>query len=85
MKQNQAVANALIFNPKSATSASLPSIIKLILSSSVTTNSLTFLLIGEISDSDNDSVDMKDFQEQEKEALNLEAHTIVAGAGPPAI
>ncbi len=63
MKQKRAVANIPIFNPKSASSALLPSVTKLTPTSTVTTTSPAFLLIEEISDSDNDSVDMKDPQE----------------------
>ncbi len=85
MKEKRAAANAPIFNHKSAASASLPSIIKLTPSSTVSITSPAFLQIEEISDSDNDSVDMKDLQEQKEEALNFEARTMVARAGPPAI
>lgn len=85
MKQKRVVTNALIFNLKSASFTSLPSITKLIPPSTITTTSPTFLLIEKISDSNNDSMDMKNRQEQEEENLNFEAHIIVAYAGPPTI
>ncbi len=85
MKQKRAIKNAPIFNPKSAISASISSITKLTSTLTINTISFTFLLIEKISDSDNNSVDMKDPQEQEEKALNLEAYIMVAHAGTLAI
>ncbi len=85
VKQKRAAANALIFNTKFAVSASLLSFTKLTLPLTVSTTSPAFLLIKEISNSENDTLDIKDPQEQKEEALNLEPRTMVARAGPLAI
>ncbi len=85
VKQKQAIAYVPIFNPKSVASASLPSIIKLTPPLTVTTTSPAFLLIEEINDNNNDSMDMKDPQKQKKRALNFEVYIMVEHAGPPTI
>lgn len=85
MKQKWAATNTHIFNFKSIVFISLLSIIKLTSPSTVTTTSPAFLLIKEITDSNNDSIDIKDLQKQEKATLNLKPCIMVAYAGPSAI
>lgn len=85
MKQKQADTNIPIFNPKSITSTSLPLITKQIPLSTIIITFLPFLQIEEISDSDNNSVDMKNPEKPEKKALNLEAYTMITHTRPLAI
>lgn len=85
MKQKWAVVKVPIFRPKSATSTSLLSITKLTLPLIVTIIFPTFLLIKEINDNNNASMNMKDPQKQEEKTLNLKAHILIAYTRSPVI
>ncbi|MCJ1344946.1 hypothetical protein MMC31_003151 [Peltigera leucophlebia] len=87
VKQKRIAANAPIFNPKSTSSTSLPSSSKPTSTSTATTTSPVFSLIEELSDNDDENMEVKDTQEQkqEEDALELAARTLVSRAGPPGI
>ncbi|MCJ1345691.1 hypothetical protein MMC31_003900 [Peltigera leucophlebia] len=87
VKQKQIAANAPIFNPKSTSFTSLPSSSKPTPTSTAITTSPIFSLIEELSDNDDENMEVKDTQEQkqEEDALELVARTLVLRAGPPGI